>query len=282
LIENIWQQQGYGPMIRELLSIKTLARSYRSIYNLGLFYIDQLLDGNRVNLITWSRLKEAKIGRNKGRKPQWFAEIEQKLLKNNNSRHVIEEFRKDSENRLAVRLFANRLSKDKRKQEWLLINQEDCNTLIVKVNPINYSRALDGEEVDAAEGAKISKCQGCSKNKSAGINECEFEVKVNSVIGAIPKVEIKEDKGYPNFTKEFIHTRFRDNTESRTSSEQQFTGMVPSRAQIFRKQLEDAFFSNTGLDKSQAREGMLRGLLLIEVERRCKAVIISPKEQLQS
>ncbi|CAG8793700.1 3298_t:CDS:1, partial [Gigaspora rosea] len=44
-----------------------------------------------------------------------------------------------------------------------------------------------------------------------------------------------------------------------------------SRAQIPRKQLEDAFFGNTGLDKSQVREGMLRGLLLMEVERRCKA-----------
>ncbi|CAG8767916.1 13479_t:CDS:2, partial [Gigaspora rosea] len=222
-IENICQQQGYGPTIRELLSVKTLARSYRTEH--------------------------------------WTA-----------------------------------------------------------------------EEVDAVEGAKISKCQGCSKNKGAGVNECEFEVKVNSVIGAIPKVEIKENKGYPNFTKEFIYTRFRDDTKSRTSSEQQITDMVPvedreteiirqigletsleealigqlvtnkryegrqlvasemtwlnlsnkSRAQISRKQLEDAFFGNNGLDKSQAREGMLRELLSMEVERRCKAVIISSKEQSQS
>ncbi|CAG8839132.1 38701_t:CDS:2, partial [Gigaspora margarita] len=60
-----------------------------------IFYLDQLLNNNNSELITWQQLKKAWSESAKGKKARWFAEIERQTLVNNTSRLVKDKFRLD-------------------------------------------------------------------------------------------------------------------------------------------------------------------------------------------
>ncbi|CAG8854514.1 18852_t:CDS:1, partial [Gigaspora margarita] len=99
--------------IQEILDQQASTKSYNHRRNLEIFYLDQLLNNNNSELITWQQLKKARSESAKGKKARWFAKIERQMLVNNTSRLVKDKFRLDKKIQQTVRPPLFKHKKDK-------------------------------------------------------------------------------------------------------------------------------------------------------------------------
>src|SRR5260364_386276 len=110
--------------IQEILDQQASAKSYNHRRNLEIFSLDQLLNNNNSELITWQQLKKAWSKSAKGKKARWFAEIERQILVNNTSRLVKDKFRLDKKRQQTVRPPLFKHKKDKRNKDWIIFEDQ--------------------------------------------------------------------------------------------------------------------------------------------------------------
>src|ERR1043165_8109185 len=90
---DLWMIFGYGAKIHELMKEHWWKRNRTKISKTGLIYSNQLLDTRGKRLITWQQYKGYQNRSSKGKKAEWFKEIEAKTLEKTESREIKELFR---------------------------------------------------------------------------------------------------------------------------------------------------------------------------------------------
>ena len=101
---SIWKVYGYGKKIRDMIETQTWITSGSTINERGLIFLNQLVDIEGRNLITWRQLKSLQGLSYKGKKAKWFSEIEKKMLVTQTSREVYNHYKINSYNTQALRI----------------------------------------------------------------------------------------------------------------------------------------------------------------------------------
>ena len=68
-------------------------------------------------MLTWQQVKQIREKKRRGRVPNWFTKIEEKVLKDNSSREIQEIYKVASLNRNTIKVQIQGTSRDKRKRE---------------------------------------------------------------------------------------------------------------------------------------------------------------------
>ncbi|CAG8823015.1 41928_t:CDS:2, partial [Gigaspora margarita] len=131
--------------IPEILDQQALTKSYNHRRNLEIFYLDQLLNNNNSELITWQQLKKAWSKSAKGKKARWIVELERQTLH----------------------------KKDKRNKDWIIFEDQKIEHWVErKVNngeyfAVRYKHcALNqrGKENNCTTEIKVDSVKGCIRN----------------------------------------------------------------------------------------------------------------------
>jgi hypothetical protein len=105
-----------GTEITTLLSSKE-SYSFINSDKMNLFILEQLIDSSENSLLTWQQLKYIRGEKRKGRTPSWFIKLEEKTLKEKNSRELQDIYKIEQPNRSASKVQLRKISKGKRKKE---------------------------------------------------------------------------------------------------------------------------------------------------------------------
>ncbi|CAG8832115.1 10532_t:CDS:2, partial [Gigaspora margarita] len=161
-----------------------------------IFYLDQLLNNNNSELITWQQLKKAWSESAKEKKARWFVEIERQTLVNNTSRLVKDEFRLDKKIQQTVRPPLFKYKKDKRNKDWIIFEDQKSKSCMLGKIEKKKERKLSVEhwvekKVNNGEYFTI-RYKHCALNQREKENNCITKIKVDSVKGCIHSIEIAE------------------------------------------------------------------------------------------
>ena len=108
-----------------MLEDKMFVQYAKSLEALNLVFIEQLLSIEVDQMITWGYLKRVRNKSNKGKIPSWFKVIEERILEDKETRKAMVDFRTPVTNRLALRLKKVNLLEDKRKHDWILLDNKE-------------------------------------------------------------------------------------------------------------------------------------------------------------
>ncbi|CAG8840551.1 3258_t:CDS:2, partial [Gigaspora margarita] len=122
-----------------------------------IFYLDQLLNNNNSELITWQQLKKAWSESAKGKKARWFVEIKRQTL----------------------------YKKDKRNKDWIIFEDPKSKSWMLKKIEKKKERKLSVEhwverKVNNGEYFAV-RCKHCALNQRGKENNCITEIKVDSL-----------------------------------------------------------------------------------------------------
>src|SRR5260363_204080 len=101
---KIWIVFGHGTRIQELVKERTWKKNSAKIGEDSLIYVNQLLDLDGERMITWQQYKGYRGLSSKGKKAEWFKNIEAKALNSSDSREVKESFKTRSNNTQALKV----------------------------------------------------------------------------------------------------------------------------------------------------------------------------------
>src|SRR5438046_4204097 len=87
--ESIVNLDNAGTEIISLLGKKE-ALTFATTDRMNLFTLEQLTDSTRKTLLTWKQIKHVRACKKKGRIPGWFSKLEQKVLKQNSNRELLD------------------------------------------------------------------------------------------------------------------------------------------------------------------------------------------------
>jgi len=178
-----------GTSILSLLEKKEIAR-YRESNHLNIFMLEQLISREGNILLTWQQVRDIRGLKSKGRKPNWFKIIEEKVLCNNNARKIKEVYRVIAPNQNALIYTKQRISPDKRKKEWIISEKEKSIVLGRVIKKDRKHICLEHWQIEATskeENTIAKKCSGYIARKCNDTN-CLVRLKNDSwhqVIGKI-------------------------------------------------------------------------------------------------
>src|SRR5260363_224301 len=159
-----------GTEIVDLLSDKGV-QSFCNEKKMRIIVVEQQLDSSHSFLLTWGQLRKCKLSRATGRKPTWFAEIEQKLLDGPDTRRIKTEWQQEKRNDLAPRAELLKISTDKRKKEWIVFKTKGIMEFgrIVKKSDKSWIEIehWHTEKDDLAYATRLKKCNGCHLNENS-------------------------------------------------------------------------------------------------------------------
>ena len=155
-------------------------RDFIDSKNLNIFTTDQLIkeEGNR--LLSWKQVRWIRGYKGKGRKPNWFKAIEGEMLANHNSREVLDRFKILGTNREALKASKQKISKDKRKKEWVIFKESNIlvfGKITKKTNGRFTLTHWKSENPRDISRASFTKCKGCGMGRKNN-----FECLINKPI----------------------------------------------------------------------------------------------------
>src|SRR5260363_237130 len=100
---------------------------------MNLFILEQLLNEEGSNLLTWKQLKRSKGLKPSGKKATWFRELETKIISEPLTRNIQQELIKVEKNLYAAKILMQPVSNDKRKKEWILF-KESSKTKVGRIS----------------------------------------------------------------------------------------------------------------------------------------------------
>ena len=103
--------------IRDLFEGKYCEKRCKDLANWGIFYLDQLLNREGSQIITWWQFKILRKLLAKSWKATWFKELELEVLEDITNRRVKEGYKASNSNKLATRIKLKEVLSDKRKRE---------------------------------------------------------------------------------------------------------------------------------------------------------------------
>jgi hypothetical protein len=91
------------------------------LQKLDILYLEQLLSTKGTFMITWSQLKKCSKLSSKGRKANWFKELENLIVDNKILRTIKPKFLfKGTRNLVAIRPKLEKISAKRSKKEWVI------------------------------------------------------------------------------------------------------------------------------------------------------------------
>jgi hypothetical protein len=99
------------------MKTETFIKAAKVLRDLDIWVLEQILNIEGSYLLTWQQLKSSRKRSKKGKKANWYKEIEERVLKSKASREVKDEFKTGMENILGVQNLLEEVSLDKRKRE---------------------------------------------------------------------------------------------------------------------------------------------------------------------
>ena len=168
-----------GTELTSLLSGKEL-RDFIDSKNLNIFTTDQLIEEEGNRLLSWKQVRWLRGYKGKGRKPNWFKTIEGEMLANHNSREVLDKFKILDTNREALKASRQKISKDKRKKEWVIFKERNIfvfGKITKKTNGRFTLTHWKSENPRNISRASFTKCKGCGMGRKNN-----FECLINKPI----------------------------------------------------------------------------------------------------
>src|SRR5260364_239980 len=114
----------------------------------------------------------------KGRVPNWYKNLEKDLLKNPSSRRLKAPLEK--ENLLHIKAGLEKISEDRRKQEWLVFGNMPAKPEIGRIAKKKTSREFliehwTQDSVNEQVLTIIKKCEGCdlAKKETVDLSSCQ-------------------------------------------------------------------------------------------------------------
>ena len=95
-----------------------------------------------MRLISWSQLRALRTKSLKGRKAKWFNIIEKKVIRCMESRELIDQFKLPEENSMFMQTNAGKLSDDRRRREWVIINKENSESIVGRIKKKRKTQVL--------------------------------------------------------------------------------------------------------------------------------------------
>src|SRR6266487_4471406 len=140
--------------------------NYRNSNNMNIFTLIQLITNEGNTLLIWQQVKYIRGLKSRGRKPNWYKSIEEKVLENSSSRKIKEKYQVEASNRVAIRCKDIKVSADKRKKEWIIFEKgikvesrkvvkKESRSLIVEYWQIIVNN-------DNKNTTYLEKCKGCN------------------------------------------------------------------------------------------------------------------------
>jgi ribonuclease HI len=186
-----WVVKASGTPVKSLLKKKTFVKAAKALQDLSIIVLEQILDIEGSSLITWQQLKVSRKRTKKGRKAAWYREIEEKVLVDQKRREVKPEFKTSMKNLLGVQDLLEKISTDKRKQEWIVFKEsKNYKAKIGRIKKKKKNSVLiehwENKENEEKQEV-IKRCEGCTSNKEREHESCRAWQPKGKVLGAIPK-----------------------------------------------------------------------------------------------
>ncbi|CAG8783586.1 5476_t:CDS:2, partial [Gigaspora margarita] len=153
------------------------------------------------------------------RKTLWFDIIEKKIMKDWQTRKIVESFTCNEGNKLSMEIRAKRLSSDKRKREWVLINKENESSVIGKVLKKGSKQVLVNHWTVEGAADELRECSGYRLKKVDVPSACQQWVKTRQILGVLPKVDQVENSKLPVLVSEVQGFRKKNRTLKLETSE---------------------------------------------------------------
>ena len=202
-------------------------RSGIEISETGLVYLNQMLDMKGERLITWQQFKNYRGQSSKGKKAEWFKEIELKVLEGTLNREVKEHFRTKKHNTQAMKIEWKHLSEDRRKKEWIIYGAQDCRQLEKIVKKKKKKILLEHWQMRSKKNelaTEISKCEGCTEEEEERVEgSCQQWIRANSKIKVIPDAAIEKSNSKIKLAIDQLTENV--DTEKLKNSEQRLEGL---------------------------------------------------------
>ncbi|CAG8626732.1 20358_t:CDS:2 [Dentiscutata erythropus] len=123
--QGSWRTRDIGRTICSMIGGKAFMQCAKMLKSLDLIFIEQLLDMQRKQMITWYYLKRVKERSSKGKVPIWFKSIENQMITNFDTREIKQDLQTSSTNKLALIPQRVKVSEDKYKLDWILVNNKE-------------------------------------------------------------------------------------------------------------------------------------------------------------
>src|SRR5438132_7469877 len=91
---------------------------------MNIFMLEQLIMKEGNIFLTWQQVKMIRGSKRKGRKPNWFKTLEDKVIEQSTTRKIKEEYQITAPNRSAITCKKEKISQDRRKKEWIIFKKE--------------------------------------------------------------------------------------------------------------------------------------------------------------
>ncbi|CAG8511928.1 22722_t:CDS:2, partial [Gigaspora rosea] len=169
--ESLWKVNGEGATFTESLGEKELKKAIRSLQNLGLFYINQIISTDGKRLLSWQRLKSGRKVAKRGRVADWYKILQNQLVDKSSSRpNLRPEYIARNPNSLSIILQKDNISVDKRRKEWICWNSE-AGKLIGRIERKSNATFVlehwqEKKDSDLSLGL-LSRCSGCSDSTNS-------------------------------------------------------------------------------------------------------------------
>ena len=183
-----------GTEISRVLLQNTFRRAALSLKSLGLFYLEQLIKEDGRHLLTWGQICSIRRKSKKGRKPNWFKELEQILIEQPETREVYSTYSTQEPNSLTPKLSRGIISVDKRVRESIYVEKNSQLRLgrVFKKRKKDFcvEHWIPTKETDVDhEIGEVKKCENCELNENAIAGSCSFRSSYKKVHGILPQHE---------------------------------------------------------------------------------------------
>ncbi|CAG8517529.1 6827_t:CDS:2, partial [Dentiscutata erythropus] len=164
--QGSWRTRDIGRTICSIIGKKAFIQCAKMLKSLDLIFIEQLLDMQEKQIITWHYLKRVKEKSSKGKVPIWFKSIENQMITNFDTREIKQDLQTSSTNKLALISQRVKVSEDKCKLDWILVNNKENEPGIRRV----ISKSKEGFHTEKWLISKEEKVlQGFRKQNSSWV-----------------------------------------------------------------------------------------------------------------
>ena len=198
---NSFLLENKGTRIRDVVDHTTFIKAHKVLSAQILFFINQLLDTTGRIALTWQELKLIKNMSSKGRKAKWFANLENKILENEEDRLVKQSLQTPYPNELAFAFRLDQISNDKRRKEWIIFLAKDNQKTLGQIAQKNGNQ-VTVEWCDANNAFRRNlESEGVSQSsQDTSARDRKFCSCVNQsrILGVVPKIVIERKNSFPS------------------------------------------------------------------------------------
>jgi hypothetical protein len=224
---NLWRTFGYGTKIRELVETQLWKRSGVEINEAGIIYLNQLLDVKGEKLITWQQFKNFCGQSSRGKKAEWFKEIESKVLEEPTDRRIKGHLKTNRHNTQAMKTVWGAMSKDKRRKEWIIYGTQENRQLGKIIKKKKKKVLLEHWQMQSKENeiaTEISRCNGCTKEEGQQDDNCWQWIRTSNKIKVVPDTSIEKRNSKIKIAMDQLIEKAE--TESLKNNEQKLEGLM--------------------------------------------------------